>query len=64
MSEECARKHFATREKYQDAAVLSAESDGAALLDGIVIVSDDLVPSRNILLDITFDDAFPGSLAR
>ena len=28
-SGECAYKHFATREKYQDAAALSTENDGA-----------------------------------
>jgi hypothetical protein len=42
MSKECVRKHFATRGKYQDTAMLSIQSGEAAALTGFVVLSDGL----------------------
>jgi hypothetical protein len=53
MSEKCACKHFATREKYQDAAVLSTESDEARAFKQDCYCWRRSCVSRNILSDIT-----------
>jgi hypothetical protein len=63
MSEECVRKHFATREKYQDAAALSNRKQRSCACKRIVIASNDFADLSKYSLGYYDAATFLGSLA-